>query len=106
MRTDWETEVRGHDADNGMPYVVERDLFAHDRRIHAEPAAPERFAEYNDSLTPRLFIVGQQRAAKDRRDAEGRKEVAGHTPCENHGEISSLGQICLVGRECGEMLKR
>src|SRR3954470_18551416 len=62
-------EAAGHHPDNRGRRARERDRLADDRRIAAEPLPPEVVREDDDTVCTRALLIGQKRAAEERRGA-------------------------------------
>ena len=69
---------RGRDADDGVRLPVQRDGAADRRRLAAEAAAPESFAQHDDRIGPGAIFFGADETSGDRRDAKERKQVGRH----------------------------
>lgn len=67
-------EALGHDADNGIAHVIERDQTAEDALVRVVPGLPPGIAQHRDRLSGRRFLVLGEHPAEQGCRAQQRKE--------------------------------
>ena len=76
-------EALGHDADDGIAHIIERDQLAEDVRVSVVMGLPPGVAQHRDRLsTRRFFVVGEhpteQRCRTQQREERGRHRGTPH----------------------------
>src|SRR5262245_7049353 len=83
---------RGHDPDDRIRPVAQRDGLASYLSVGTEAPLPEFLVQHDDVVTARLILARLEGAAQQRRDAQDGKEVSRNTLRSNRLRLSVLGQ--------------
>src|SRR5262245_41652743 len=86
-----DTEIGGHDADNGERPLVQRYGTADQVLGSAEPGTPQTFADNDHRSRALLFIVGKQITSRKRPHAEKRKDFRRHHHGGDHRGVAPPG---------------